>query len=109
MKKIDLGQTISILANLGVIAGRKRSRALLSQRQRPHDRARGNGPDLHGGHPDDGFEGEYFLGAGGRTYDVSPDGERFLMIKQVESQAAEQKIIVVQNWFEELKRLVPTE
>ena len=42
-----------------------------------------------------------------RTYDVSPDGQRFLMVKQLASQAAAPQIIVVQNWFEELRRLVP--
>ena len=47
----------------------------------------------------------------GRNYDISPDGQRFLMIKQgaVPGQAAAPtSIIVVQNWGEELKRLVPT-
>ena len=49
-------------------------------------------------------------GALGRTYDVSPDGKRFLMIKAggaSDRPAASPPIIVVQNWFEELKRLVP--
>jgi hypothetical protein len=40
----------------------------------------------------------------GRSYDVSPDGRRFLMIKQgTESPAP--TIVVVQNCFEDLKRL----
>jgi len=39
-------------------------------------------------------------------YDVSPDGQRFLMIK--ESDKGQAQIKVVLNWFEELKRLVPT-
>jgi Tol biopolymer transport system component len=44
-----------------------------------------------------------------RNYDVSRDGQRFLMIKPVEQeQAALTQIVVVQNWFEELKRRVPT-
>jgi serine/threonine-protein kinase len=50
-------------------------------------------------------------GCAARMYDVSRDGQRFLMIKAVESaqQAAPPpQIIVVQNWHEELKRLVPT-
>ena len=38
--------------------------------------------------------------------EVSPDGERFLMIKEGDSSDAE--LILVQNWGEELKRLVPT-
>jgi len=41
-------------------------------------------------------------------YDVSPDGQRFVMIKQSEEAAALTQIVVVQNWFEELKRRVPT-
>jgi serine/threonine-protein kinase len=46
----------------------------------------------------------------GRTYDVSPDGQRFLMIKEgggTDQTAAPPQIIVVQNWTEEWKRLVP--
>jgi serine/threonine-protein kinase len=46
----------------------------------------------------------------GRTYDIAPDGQRFLMIKEVgdaEQTAASPQIIVVQKFFEELKRLVP--
>ena len=38
---------------------------------------------------------------------MSADGKRFLMVKQPANQAAAPQIIVVQNWFEELKRLVP--
>ncbi len=42
-------------------------------------------------------------------YDVSPDGQRFLMLKPVESAAvAPTQINVVLNWFEELKQKVPT-
>ena len=46
----------------------------------------------------------------GRNYDVSADGQRFLMIKEAgpDLPAAPASIVVVQNWFEELKRLVPT-
>ena len=46
----------------------------------------------------------------GRSYDISPDGQRFLMIKEVrpDGTAAPVSIIVVQPWVEELKRLVPT-
>ena len=60
------------------------------------------------------FFGETFAGVSAyssRSYDASPDGKRFLMIK--EGSAAGQavapaSIVVVQNWLEELKRLVPT-
>ncbi|HMG17808.1 MAG TPA: protein kinase, partial [Gemmatimonadales bacterium] len=46
----------------------------------------------------------------GRMYDISPDGQRFLMLKQssLPETSAPRSITVVQNWFEELKRLVPT-
>ena len=53
-------------------------------------------------------------GAGGgasRTYDVSLDGSRFLMIKQgggPEGAGATPGFVVVFNWVEESKRLVPT-
>ena len=45
-----------------------------------------------------------------RTYDVSLDGQRFLMIKDAagpDQSASPPRIVVVQNWFEEVKRLVP--
>jgi hypothetical protein len=53
------------------------------------------------------FEGQYFTGPN-RNYDVSPDGQRFLMIKESEEQPSAAQLIVVLNWFEELKRLVPS-
>ena len=44
------------------------------------------------------------------NYDVSLDGQRFLMLKPSEqAQAAPTQINVVLNWFEELKRRVRTE
>ena len=52
--------------------------------------------------------------APGRNYDISPDGQRFLMIKEgapVDTNdpfAGLTRIHVVLNWTEELKRLVPT-
>ena len=49
----------------------------------------------------------YFAGgvAPGRSYDVSPDGTRFLMLKEAAATATQ--LVVVLNFFEELKRLVP--
>ncbi|MGA7791761.1 MAG: protein kinase [Candidatus Acidiferrales bacterium] len=41
------------------------------------------------------------------NYDVSPDGQRFLMLKPTEQAAAPTQINVVLNWFEELKQKVP--
>jgi Tol biopolymer transport system component len=42
------------------------------------------------------------------NYDVSPDGQRFLMLKATEQAQAPTRINVVLNWFEELKRRVPS-
>lgn len=57
------------------------------------------------------FEGPYFngtIGNVGRTYDISPDGQRFLMIQEtVQATQAPDHIIVVENWAEELKQRVP--
>ena len=63
-------------------------------------------PQLKFGKPRVLFEGPYFITRGGipMSYDVSPDG-RFLMIR---SDPAPTHLNVVLNWFEELKRLVPT-
>jgi serine/threonine-protein kinase len=46
-----------------------------------------------------------------RSYDIAPDGQRFLLIKEGDGSdqtAAPASLIVVQHWVEELKRLVPT-
>ncbi|MDA2927349.1 protein kinase [Acidobacteria bacterium AH-259-G07] len=67
-------------------------------------------PTFTPGSPDVLFTGRYFY-AGGRQYDISPDGQRFLMIKEAEQTdeaSARTELIIVQNWFDELKRLVPT-
>jgi len=65
---------------------------------------------LSAGTPTVVVKGEYMAPQSGRAYDVSPDGQRFLMIKEgdAENKASRQQFIVVQNWFEELKRRVPT-
>ncbi len=50
-----------------------------------------------------------FVTAGGRPYDIAPDG-RFLIIRSGHTEAAGARasnLILVLNWFEELKRLVP--
>ncbi len=52
--------------------------------------------------------GQYSLVAAGRSYDVSHDGRRFLMIRD-ETPEGRAEIQIVINWFEELKRLVPTD
>jgi hypothetical protein len=45
----------------------------------------------------------------GRHYDISPDGQRFLVLKVTsEPNAPPPQLIVVQHFDEELNRLVPT-
>jgi len=65
-------------------------------------------PAFTSGRPQLVFEGPYLTDDPFATpnYDISPDGQRFLMIKQELAEQAQ--IHVVLNWFEELKRLVPT-
>jgi len=41
-------------------------------------------------------------------YDVSSDGQRFLMIKPSEQTTSLTQIMGVQNWLQELKRRVPS-
>jgi serine/threonine-protein kinase len=67
-------------------------------------------PKFAGGKPRTLFEGHYQpTPATSPNYDVSPDGQRFLMLKPIEqNQAAPTQINVVLNWFEELKRRVPS-
>ena len=61
------------------------------------------------------FDGPYELDAGGggnlQNYDVSPDGERFLMIKPVAAAegAPTEQINVVLNWHQELLEHVPVD
>jgi Tol biopolymer transport system component len=60
------------------------------------------------GTPEKLFEGSFFFVEGPTMFDVAPDG-RFLMPKVGSAGAqAAKRLIVVQNWHEELKRLVPT-
>ncbi len=67
-------------------------------------------PNFSAGSPKALFEGQFFTGGDGNTsYDVAPDGQRFVMIKASEEQQESASINVILNWFEELKRLVPTD
>ena len=42
------------------------------------------------------------------AYDVTADGQRFVMIRASKSGTLDEELIVVDNWFEELNRVVPT-
>ena len=61
------------------------------------------------GRPTPLFSGDFWTGTNvrGTYYDVSLDGQHFVMI-QSEPSEVRPEIHVVLNWFEELKRLVPT-
>ena len=68
-------------------------------------------PTLEIGQPTLLFEGRYDrdeAASGNPNYDVTADGQRFVMVKGVEG-SEHRQIQVVTNWFEELKRLVPTD
>jgi eukaryotic-like serine/threonine-protein kinase len=70
-----------------------------------------SGATWNAGTPTKLLERRYYNGTNTlRTYDVSPDGQRFLMIKApgTDASAAPPALIVVQHWDEDLKRLVPT-
>ncbi len=51
------------------------------------------------------------IGGGNRRMAVSPDGQRFLLranaTETADDEASQLQLILVQNWFEELRRLVP--
>ena len=70
-------------------------------------------PGFSNGNPVRLFEGPYALtlaGAGGRAYDVSRDGQKFLLSKEStgdrSSVPASARLTVVLNWLEELKAKV---
>lgn len=51
----------------------------------------------------------YWQGAPIRGYDLSRDGQRFLMVKKEQRKPQPvTEMILVQNWFEELKEKLPT-
>jgi hypothetical protein len=59
------------------------------------------------GRPRQLFEGRYGVEPGGQhDYDVSPDGQRFLMVG-LDDEAEPSEIRVVLSWFEEVERLAP--
>jgi serine/threonine-protein kinase len=62
-------------------------------------------PAFRAGTPKVLFQGNYV-----NSYDVAPDGKRFLMIKPPgAAQSPTDQVTLVLNWFEELRRRVPAE
>ena len=69
------------------------------------------GDRLEPGTPTLLFEGRFAVSTvsgNDAWYDVSPDGKRFLMLKTEDAPNGTARIIIVQDWINELKRLVPT-
>ena len=67
-------------------------------------------PTFSAGNPQKVFDGVFYAAVATRTYDVSADGQRFLMIKNTASTgetAPPASMVVVEHWTEELKRLLP--
>ena len=67
-------------------------------------------PTFSAGKPKVLFAGQYLTvtpGLTGTAFDISPDGQRFLMVKETERATTNAQINVVLNWSEELKRRVP--
>jgi hypothetical protein len=60
-------------------------------------------PEFSLGTPRQQFEGAY-LQISGYSYDIAPDGKRFIMAKGVNQQTTTTQLNVVVNWHEELKR-----
>jgi len=58
--------------------------------------------NLAPGTPEVLFEGPWIVASQGRQYDVSSDGQRFLMIRF--DGASPDDLVVVENWFEELRQ-----
>jgi len=63
-------------------------------------------PEFAAGTPQVLFEGPY-NNVPGLSYDVAPDGQRFLVLQPEYDDSQVKELHVVTNWFEELKRLVP--
>jgi hypothetical protein len=66
------------------------------------------GPVFTARRPSELFKYEFLRAEPVRGYDIAPNG-RFLVVQQErQSREAVKKIHITLNWFEELKRLVPT-
>jgi Tol biopolymer transport system component len=65
-------------------------------------------PSFAYGNPVKLFDGSYLWSpaGGGRPYDVSPDGRRFVMIK-LQSDATNANLVIVENWLDHLRSVLP--
>ena len=66
-------------------------------------------PTFRADRPENLFAGTFLIDSlRQQTYDVAPDGERFLMIEETEG-FSQARAVIVLNWMEEVKRLLPVE
>ena len=64
-------------------------------------------PTLEVGKPQALFADTYVVGGDGHGYDVTPDGERFIVVKPAEGERLPVPVHFVDNWFQELTRRIP--
>jgi serine/threonine-protein kinase len=64
-------------------------------------------PEFKAGTPQLVFEGPY-VNVSGLSYDVAPDGQRFLVLQPQYDDSQIRELRVVTSWFEELKQLAPS-
>ena len=71
-----------------------------------------SGLTFSAGKPEKIFDAKYAAPNPGRHYDESLDGQRFLIVKSSgedsHPNATPASMVVVLNWFEELKQRLPT-
>jgi serine/threonine protein kinase len=66
-------------------------------------------PELHVGVAKQLFAGEFVFNYPARSYDVTADGQHFVMLRQkARPPVPVRHIVVIQNWLEELRAKVPT-
>ena len=69
-------------------------------------------PTFRAGDPEVLFDTQYFAQGTFRTYDLHPDGQRFLLVKDAalsddSGTSTQPQIILIQNWSGKLQRIVP--
>ncbi len=65
-------------------------------------------PNFQSGVPELLFSGPY-LNVPGYSYDIHPDGDRFLLHTPLDTSTTTTRLKLIKGWFEELKRLAPVE
>ena len=50
-----------------------------------------------------------FINVAGYSWDLSPDGQRFLVIENPEASSPLTELVVISNFFDEVRRRIPTD